>query len=153
MASDTEDGAADAGVPYFSVQNLSRFAPDLSDDYRETADQALCESIAQSFAEHIEEFAQNAGASVVVSVDLSTPPSVEVAREGGGSIDVSFFGDEAFDLMFWPAVGSTPDEDLLKLGESWPGLDRSGVGFLSHMFVETGTLDVPTADPTEVQLD
>lgn len=150
--SNAEDGEPDSAVPHFSVQSLSRFAPDLPENYRELIDQPFCEAIAQSFAEHIEGFAQEVGTAVVVSVDVSTPPSVEIAREDGGSIDVSFFGDEAFDLMFWPAAGAPSDKDFLKLGESWPGLDRSGVGFLSHMFVETGKLEVPTADPTQVDL-
>ena len=150
--SSTEDSEPESAVPYFAVQNLSRFAPDLPETYREAIDQPLCEEIAESFAEHIKEYAEGVGAAVVVSVDLSSPPSVEVARDGGGSIDVSFFGDEAFDLMFWPAAGSPSAEDFLKLGESWPGLDRSGVGFLSHMFVETGKLEVPTAGSTELDL-
>jgi len=155
MSDKSGDSLAGLVAPYISVQQLSRFAEDLPENYKDLADQSLCESIAQSFAAHIENFAQEIGQAVTVAVSLPAPPSVEITRADGSSIDISFFGDEAFDLEFARASGSSSisSENELEIWQRWPGLDRSGLVFLSHMFVETGELEVPTGDASGLVLD
>lgn len=147
MADEIDDESDGLGVPHITVQYLRRDAPDLPDDYTDMADQELCETIAQSFAAHIEGFSQSVGQTATVEVSLKAPPSVTVRRPDGRSVEVSVYGNEAFILKFSP-IGDEllPGQDILQLFELWPELDSSGVAFLTHMFVETGSLDVPIVE-------
>ena len=122
---------------------LNRYADDLPDNYREQADPLLAKAVASSFMEHIEEYIADRSAGIRPIEAKGKCPTIELRAENGAEARIEFYGNEAFDLWYTVPGGHFTDEGNLRLGTVWTHLDRSGLSFLTHMFVDESRIEVP----------
>jgi hypothetical protein len=145
------ESAPPGGQITWLFTRLNRYADELPDDYREQADPDLAQAIADSFRQHIEGYIAERDARMSLVEGKSDCPTVELQAEDGAEVTIKFYGDEAFDLQYIEPGGRVTDEGNFRIGTTWTHLDRSGLSFLAHMFVEEGRIDVP--EPPETRED
>ena len=68
---------------------------------------------------------------------------IEVKNDKGADIEIRFYGDDAFDLSYGAEQAILTPEGNFLFRTFWTELDRSGLAFLSHMFVDEGHISVP----------
>jgi hypothetical protein len=129
----------------FRVRQLNRYAEPLPDDYKEQADSEQCAAIAESFHQHILGFVAEHEANVTVGFEPGEPVQVVLTGPEGDELTVSVFGTEAFDVWFSRSEAVQSEAGSLVIGDMWTGVDRSGLVFLTHMFVVEGVINVPDA--------
>jgi hypothetical protein len=127
---------------------LNRYAEPLREDYREQADPELCGAIAASFLDHIREYILERDAPVIAVQVGNDPTKLELKHENGDSVDIHVFGNEAFELWDYSMEPFLRD-DHVRIGTTWTDLDRSGLVFLTHMFVDSGRIVVPDTTDSE----
>jgi hypothetical protein len=140
----SEHATAGDHITWFFTR-LNRYADELPDDYRDRADPLISLALAESFLAHIEEYSAGRRVTIKPPSTDGDCPTVELQTEDGAEVRIKFYGEEAFELWYTIPGGECTANGNFQLGTTWTHLDRSGLVFLTHMFVDEGRIEVPEA--------